>query len=185
MIGLTRGTVQIVSYRPAWKRLYEIEAKRLHEVVGCHALKIEHVGSTAIEGMDAKPIIDILIAVEDLDDACEIVPFVETFGYAYKMNDDVPGRVFFVKGPPRKRTHHLSLTALNSAYWKDNLAFRDYVRAHPDAAQAYVRLKRRLAEQFSNDRGSYTAGKKSFVANVVELAREGIEPGQDLVKTDA
>ena len=99
MIGLKRGTVQIVSYQPGWRRLFEEEAVTLRSAVGCHALEIEHVGSTAIEGMDAKPIIDIIVAVDSLDGARELVPIVEALGYTYKKNDDVPGRVFFVKGP--------------------------------------------------------------------------------------
>ncbi len=171
MIGLKRGTVQVVPYQPAWKELFEDEAAKLRSALGNHLLQIEHVGSTAVEGMDAKPILDIIVAVEGLDKARELVPVVQSLGYSHKEDDDVPERVFFVKGSPNKRTHHLSLTEPASGYWKAHILFRDYLLTHEEAAEEYRQLKRELAEQYPDDRGSYTAGKERFVERILKLAR--------------
>lgn len=170
MIGLERGTVQLVSYQPAWKKLFEEEVARLRLALGNRCLQIEHIGSTAIEGMDAKPIIDILVAVDDLSAAGKLVPILKKLGYALKEDDDVPERIFFRKGPPNRRTHHLSLTEPATTYWKQHLLFRDYLREHPEMAEQYRQLKRRLAEQYPNDRRLYASGKKGFIEKVMSLA---------------
>jgi GrpB-like predicted nucleotidyltransferase (UPF0157 family) len=170
MIGLKRGTIQVVPYQPAWKELFEVEAVKLRSALGNNLLQIEHVGSTAIEGMDAKPIIDIIVAVKSLSKARELVPVVQALGYNHKEDDDVPERIFFVKGLPSKRTYHLSLTEPASGYWKAHILFRDYLLTHREVAEEYRQLKRELAEQYTDDRGSYTAGKERFVERVLKLA---------------
>ena len=172
MIGLKRGAVRLVPYQPAWKELFREEAARLRQALGDRALFIEHVGSTAIEGMDAKPIIDILIAARDLDDAMGLVPPIEALGYKHKEDDDVPERIFFRRGPPPgRRTHHLSLAEPTSGYWQRHVLFRDYLLAHPETAQEYRQLKRKLASRYPEDRASYTAGKRGFVERILQLAK--------------
>lgn len=171
MIGLKRGTVQVISYQPAWKEFFEEEAARLRSALGNYFPQIEHVGSTAIEGMDAKPIIDIIVSVKSIDNAKELVPLVEALGYKYKEEDNVPERIFFVKGPSSRRAHHLSLTELTTGYWKAHILFRDYLLTHPEAVEKYKRLKRELAEQYPEDRGAYRAGKQEFTEKILQLAR--------------
>jgi len=170
MIGLNRGTVQVVPYQPVWKELFETEAVKLRSALGNHLLQIEHVGSTSIEGMDAKPIIDIIVALKSLDKTKAFVPVLQTLGYNHKEDDDVPERVFFVKGSRSKRTYHLSLTELASGYWRAHILFRDYLQTLGDVAEEYRQLKRALAEQYPDDRGSYTAGKERFIERVLKLA---------------
>ena len=171
MIGLKRGTVNVVSYQPVWRKLFEWEAARLRLALGNQIINIEHIGSTAIEGMDAKLIIDIIVALEILDKAGNLVPLVEALGYKYREDDNVPERIFFVKGPSSRRTHHLSLTEPTTGYWKAHILFRDYLLTHPEAAEEYKRLKRELAEQYPDDRDAYRAGKKEFIEKILQLAK--------------
>jgi GrpB-like predicted nucleotidyltransferase (UPF0157 family) len=170
MLGLARGTVQVVPYQAAWRRLFEDEAAQLRAALGEPALVIEHVGSTAIEGMDAKPIIDLMAAVPSLERAAGLVPVLEGLGYEHRGDGGSPGRLFFAKGPASRRTHHLSLVEPTSAFWRETLLFRDYLRSHPEAAEAYRRLKHGLAAQHRSDRGAYTGGKETFIQDILDAA---------------
>jgi GrpB-like predicted nucleotidyltransferase (UPF0157 family) len=172
MIGLKRGTVQLVAYQPAWRMRFEEEAQRLRSALGARILHIEHVGSTAIEGMDAKPIIDMMVAVESMVKARDLVPLLKALGYQYREDDPVPGRLFFANGPPNKRTHHLSLTEPTTSCWMEHILFRDYLRTHPEAAEAYRKLKRELAQKYQQERRAYTAGKDRFIKRTLEAASE-------------
>jgi GrpB-like predicted nucleotidyltransferase (UPF0157 family) len=123
-------------------RHFKEEASRLRLALGNQIINIEYVGSTAIEGMDAKPIIDIIVAVESLNKARDLVQLVEALGYKCKKNDNVPERIFFIKGPSSNRTYHLSFTEPTSGYWKAHILFHDYLLKHTKAAEEYRRLKR-------------------------------------------
>lgn len=171
MIGLARGTVQVIPYQADWQHLFEDEAAKLRAALGEPELRIEHVGSTAIAGMDAKPIIDLMAAVPSLARAAGLVPVLEGLGYEYRGDGGTPGRLFFAKGPASRRTHHLSLAEPTSAFWRETLLFRDYLRAHPAAAEAYRRLKHELAAQHPSDRGAYTGGKAAFVRKILAKTR--------------
>ena len=171
MIGLERGTVALVAYRPEWKRYYEEEIRRLESIAGDRLLEYEHVGSTAIEGMAAKPIVDLLAVVDDLKDATELIPTLEAHGYEHRP-DEIPDRIFLARGPRTKRTHYLSLVERESASFRETVAFRDYLREHPEAAAEYERLKRELAARHPDDRSAYTEGKREFVERVLERALE-------------
>ncbi len=138
--------------------------------LGDTAFQIEHIGSTAIEGMKAKPLIDLMVAVADLEEAKAYVPQLELLGYEFRPGASGPDRLFLAKGPHDNRTHHLSLTDLGSKFHRESLFFRDYLRTHPDAAQEYRKLKEVLAQQYSEDRGAYTDGKKGFIEKVLKLA---------------
>ena len=173
MLGLPRGKVHVLPYQLPWQAHFAEEAARLRAVLGDQAIAIEHIGSTAIEGTDAKPIIDLMVAVSSLAQARGLVPLVEGLGYEYRGDGGVPDRLFFAKGPASKRTHHLSLVESTSAFWKEHLLFRDYLRAHPEAADAYSRLKRALAAQHPENRGAYTAEKAAFVQSILAVAKTG------------
>ena len=132
---------------------------------------MEHIGSTAIVGMDAKPIIDLMGTVLNLESARTFVPTIEALGYEFLPEEPPPDRLFFAKGPRSKRTHHLSLTEPNSSFYRNMIMFRDYLRTHSQIAEAYRRLKKDLAQQYADQRTLYTAGKRTFVERVLELAR--------------
>jgi len=167
MVGLERGTVELSPYRYEWKRRYEEEVERLRSAAGERLLGFQHVGSTAVEGLAAKPVIDLLAVVENLDEVSDIAPVLEDLGYEYRPNDGVADRLFFAKGPRSNRTHYLSLCERDSECYRETVAFRDHLRANPEAAAEYEALKRELAEEHPDDRDTYTERKSEFVERVL------------------
>ncbi|MFH1253639.1 MAG: GrpB family protein [Candidatus Uhrbacteria bacterium] len=170
MLGLKRGTVKLFKAHGEWTRLFEIEKQSLLKTFGDHIIAIEHVGSTAIPDVPAKPIIDIRIAVSSLDDS-----YIENFvlplkklGYSYMHK--FPDRHFFAKGPEEKRTHHISLVKEGGKAWNDAILFRDYLRQNKQAREEYSSLKEKLAKLYSEDRTSYTKGKEEFIEKIIEKA---------------
>lgn len=166
--------IEIVDYDPRWPMLFDQEAKRLRATLDPSLIVgLEHFGSTAIPGLSAKPIIDILIAVRSLADAQ--VAFVEalrSLEYVYWADNPKKDRMFFVKGMPpfgSRRSHHVHVTEPNGEMWQ-RLAFRDYLRAHPEEAANYERLKRRLAAERQTDREAYTDAKSAYVETVMRMA---------------
>jgi GrpB-like predicted nucleotidyltransferase (UPF0157 family) len=170
-LGLARGSVRLHAPSLEWPLAFAREIERLRAAVGEHVSMIEHVGSTSIPGMPAKPIVDMMAAVATLNSARALIPRLEVLDYEFRPDAPPPDRVFFAKGPRHRRTHHLSLAEPTSDYWARTLLFRDYLRTHPEAAQQYRSLKEDLARAHAEDRGSYTAGKAAFVESVLALAR--------------
>jgi GrpB-like predicted nucleotidyltransferase (UPF0157 family) len=163
--------VELVDYDPRWPDLFMEEEARLRSVLDpASILGLEHFGSTAIPGICAKPIIDILIAVRSLDDARRIYPaLLEPLEYVYWAENPRNDRMFFVKGMPpfgARRTHHVHVTEPDGEMWL-RLAFRDYLRAHPEEAETYQSLKRQLAAEHVTDREAYTAAKADYVVDVM------------------
>jgi GrpB-like predicted nucleotidyltransferase (UPF0157 family) len=163
--------IEIVNYDPRWPALFDEEAKRLRAILDPSLIiGLEHFGSTAIHGLSAKPIIDILIAVRSLTDAqASFVEALRKLDYVYWADNPKKDRMFFVKGMPpfgSKRTHHVHVTEVRGEMWQ-RLAFRDYLRAHPEEAQTYDRLKRRLAAEHRTDREGYTEAKSAYVDTVM------------------
>ena len=177
----------VTEYDPAWPKLYEREAARLHQTLGKRfILCMEHVGSTAVPGLASKPIIDILIGVASLNEAKQYaVPILEALGYGYWRDNPDPSRLFFVRGlPPHgPRTYHIHIVemSMSGRDW-NKIAFRDYLRAHPDEAARYAALKQTLAARFCNDREAYTDGKSEYIQRVLSLAEEN-PPRRDLSVT--
>ena len=166
--------IEIVDYDPRWPTLFDEEARRLRTVLDPTAIEgIEHFGSTAIPGLSAKPILDILIAVRSLAEArATFVEALKTLDYVYWADNPKKDRMFFVKGMPpfgSGRTHHVHVTEPNGELWQ-RLAFRDYLRAHPEEAGTYERLKRRLAAEHPSDREAYTDAKSAYVEAVMRKA---------------
>jgi len=170
-VGLKRGTVALAKDHAAWVKIFEDEKRLLWALVGNIALDIQHVGSTSIPDLSAKPIIDMLMAVRSLSDVAKIKETLENTGYHYRENGSDAIQILFAKGPEEKRTHYLHITELNSSEWRNSLAFRDYLRMHPDEVKRYEELKQKLAEQYPNDRGSYSAGKKAYFEEVFKKAK--------------
>ncbi len=133
-------------------------------------LDVQHIGSTSIPGMPAKPILDIGVAVANFEEAVRCIPLMEQLGYSYKGENGIPRRHYFVKGEPR--THHLHMLEAASEEWKNHLLFRDYLRGNAEAARAYANLKRQLAASFAADREAYQTGKERFINAVLRQAND-------------
>jgi GrpB-like predicted nucleotidyltransferase (UPF0157 family) len=166
--------VEIVDYDPRWPVLFDEEAKRLRAVLDPSLiLELEHFGSTAVPGLSAKPIIDILIAVRSLRDAqASFAAALRNLDYVYWAENPKQDRMFFVKGMPpfgARRSHHVHVTEPHGEMWQ-RLAFRDYLRAHPEEAETYQQLKSRLAAEHQADREAYTGAKSAYVERVMRKA---------------
>jgi GrpB-like predicted nucleotidyltransferase (UPF0157 family) len=177
---LARETVEIVAYDSRWPRVFLEERARLIALFPALVRRIEHFGSTAVPGLSAKPIVDMLVEVTSLDEVkAQIVPVLESTGYDYLWrpttgDDTPPFYAWFIKRDKRgQRTHHIHMVEHDFPHW-EGLLFRDYLIAHPDVAQQYVDVKRRLAAQFPNDRTAYTDGKSEFVRYITGAARRTI-----------
>lgn len=168
MIGLKRGTVKLAPYNPKWKENFGKEKQRLQKSLGDLVIGIEHVGSTAIPGMFAKPVIDIAIIVKSIKSHSQLIKILERLGYEYKRDDDVPGRLFFTKGPENKRTHYIHVVKLKSKQRKNLILFRDYLLKSKEAVCQYNELKKKLAKIYAQDRKSYTSGKDKFIKTLIQ-----------------
>jgi GrpB-like predicted nucleotidyltransferase (UPF0157 family) len=155
--------VVVVPHDPHWPDLFQQEAAVLQQLFGRLALAYHHIGSTAIPGTSAKPIIDMLVEVLSLEPIDAITPALIAIGYIPKGESGVPERQFFIKGSDTLRTHHLHVFPVGHAQIARHLAFRDYLRAHRAEARAYSQLKEILARQFPWDIGSYIVGKDEWV----------------------
>jgi GrpB-like predicted nucleotidyltransferase (UPF0157 family) len=167
--------VRLVTYDANWPVLFDAEAARLRTVLSSEIIAgLEHFGSTAIAGMAAKPIIDILIAVPSIEAARQSFPAkLATLDYVFWAENPKEDRLFFVKGMPpygAARTHHVHVTEPDGEMWQ-RLRFRDYLRSHPEDAAAYHRLKEQLAVMHADDREAYTDAKASFVAAIMRKAQ--------------
>jgi GrpB-like predicted nucleotidyltransferase (UPF0157 family) len=169
-IGLARGTVKIVPYQPGWRDLFLQEALLLRSVMGPAVLAIEHIGSTSLEGMPAKPIIDLMVAVPSLEESKRWIARLAALTYEWRPDTGVPDRVLFAKGPRNKRTHHLSLAEQTSHFYRDKVLFRDFLRLNQEAFEKYRLLKQQLATEHAQDRAVYTKGKEAFVGHILRLA---------------
>jgi GrpB-like predicted nucleotidyltransferase (UPF0157 family) len=167
-------SVRIVDYDHQWPILYEEEKRRILEVIGDMIAGIEHIGSTAVPNLGAKPIIDILVAVDKLEDAERCIEPLQRICYEYQPEQEVetPERRFFRKGnPPKEQHYHLHMVELTSDFRKRHLLFRDYLRTHPKTAQEYYKLKKRLAGKYGSDREGYTEAKTSFIEAALAEAK--------------
>lgn len=170
--------VRVVPYDPAWKELYQREAKAIRQILGDNLTSIHHIGSTAVEGLAAKPIIDILPVVRQLRrvDGCN--PAFEALGYECMGEFGIPGRRYFRKGGDN-RTHQIHVFEQNNvADIRRHLAVRDYLRAHPDAASAYGALKTELAARYPQDIEGYCDGKDAFVKKLERDALAWADAGE-------
>lgn len=162
--------VRLVPHDPSWAARFAAEAELLHATIGTYITGgIHHVGSTAVGGLDAKPIIDSAVGVESLEASRPCIELLSAIDYLY-----APYRAevmhWLCKPDPAKRTHHLHLIPTGSPRLADEIAFRDYLRAHPAKAAEYGDLKHRLAAEHRADREAYTRAKTDFVAAVTAAA---------------
>lgn len=173
-IGLKRGTVGLVGYDPIWPQLFYEERQRLIQECGSVLLDVEHIGSTAVPGLAAKPLIDMIASVKSLDDYKALIEPLERLGYEYMPERIFSDRVFFPKGPRDNRTHHLSIVVQGSDGWTLPIAFRDYLRSDVGVRKEYQALKYLLASRYPNDRSTYTGGKSDFIRTVLDVVYRNI-----------
>ena len=174
--------IEVVDYDPVWPALFEAECARLavHFPAGS-IRRVEHVGSTAVPGLAAKPIIDILVGVDDLGFVVELVaPAMEEAGYDYffrpELGDEGPRYPWFIgRNAFGARVSHIHVALIDDASQWDRVVFRDYLRGHVDAQREYAQLKRDLASRYPDDREAYTRAKTVFITEAVTRARaEGL-----------
>lgn len=162
--------VELVSYDVAWPARFEEEREQLRRVLTPWlAGPIEHIGSTAIPGLAAKPVIDIMAGVDSLEGSRPAIAAAIGLGYCY-FPYQAELKHWFCKPSPAFRTHHLHLVPIGSPQWIRPIAFRDYLKLHPDVAAEYEVLKRRLATEFRLDREAYTNAKGPFIDAVTDRA---------------
>lgn len=161
--------IELKDHDPSWAMEYQMERDRIASCLGDAFVSIDHIGSTAVPGLRAKPVIDIMVSVRHLD-LGKIDGPLSSIGYVHVPIDD-DERLFFRKGMPR--THHLHIVIADSEeYWK-HIRFRDRLIAHPEEAEEYSKLKEMLAVRFRNDRESYVNGKDRLIREM--LKRDGLE----------
>lgn len=166
-LGLEANAVRVVAYDVRWPALFRSEAARIAAAVssaGLPELTLEHVGSTAVAGLAAKPILDIGAAYEAGTGPLIYVGVFESLGYAHRGNAGLPGREYFRRGEPR--THHVHLVERDGAHWVRYLRFRDALRADAAVRDAYMALKRELAIRYPRSREAYLLGKARFIDDV-------------------
>lgn len=162
--------VIIVPYDPEWPCQFEQERAVLGAVFAGNDVVIEHIGSTAVPGLGAKPVIDVMVGLSQLLEADARVAALEAVGYEYVQEYEMqlPQRRYFRKPRLGPRAYHLHCVVKGSSFWVHHLAFRDYLRAHPESVAAYYELKRDLAVRFSKK--EYTAAKSSFIERILVSA---------------
>lgn len=168
------GRIILSDYDPAWPTLFAQERGRVAEVLGSMVIGIEHVGSTAVPGLVAKPIIDLLITVRSLPAIKQdCIQALQTLGYMYLPESEawLPDEMLFRKTAGKQWTHHLHVMEPTSPRWEEFVLIRDYLRAHRDIASAYGQLKYALALVFGEDIVGYRDAKRPFVRAVLTRAR--------------
>jgi GrpB-like predicted nucleotidyltransferase (UPF0157 family) len=166
------GPVIIVDYDPHWPDRFEELRALVVDALGDLVVSVEHVGSTAVPGLAAKPIIDMDVVIPSVADFPEAIGRLATLGYVHRGDLGIAGREAFTApaGTPR---HHLYVCALGSEEFRRHRSFRDYLLTHPDDARAYAALKRAAAVSFAEDRAAYTEAKTRFVEAVLQRASSG------------
>ena len=170
-IGLYRGTVKVEKHNPEWEVVAFQTIQKLKDILGDVILDIEHVGSTAIKNIVAKPIIDIVIGVKDFSNILNLNDELESDGFIFRGQDH-PDQYLYICGKGDFITHHIHVVIFDSVSWRNYINFRDYLNTHIDEALAYSSLKEKLAKEYENDRKTYTALKGEFVNDILNKVRE-------------
>ena len=170
-------TIEVVDQTPEWSALFEKEAAHLAVIFGTQLVAIYHIGSTAIPGIKAKPIIDILVVIKHIETIETFNAPMQQLGYRPRgecLDNPIPGtpgRFYFSKDTERVRTHQVHVCQQGHADIDDKLAFRDYLREHREEAEEYSRLKERLAAEHRHDIVGYIQGKDAFVQSIIAHAQ--------------
>jgi len=174
MIGLKRGTVKLLPHDLTWESLFNQEKSLLIETLGDCIVGIEHIGSTSVPGIAAKPIIDIDIGIDSINDLKsveEIALLIKPLGYVWRRQNSNPDNHIFAKGPEECRTFYVHLVEYKGEVWNNDVLFRSYLTLNPKVAKDYENLKLSLAQKYPNIREKYTVDKKNFIIKVLKLAK--------------
>lgn len=163
--------VRVVPHDPSWSAQFRAEAEGLTALFGVEIVAIHHIDSTAIPGVSAKPIIDVLVEVREIEGIDSYNEAMIAQGYTPRGENGILGRCYYVKYAGGMRTHHIHMFQVGSAEIEHHLAFRDYMIAHSDDAQAYGRLKEELAARFPYDAQAYSEAKRLFIEETDQRAR--------------
>jgi GrpB-like predicted nucleotidyltransferase (UPF0157 family) len=166
---MSQRNVEVVNHNPRWAESFAEEKSALEVALDGVAIAIHHIGSTAVAGLAAKPILDILVEINHLDELNTRTSALESLGYRGKGENGMPGRRYFQKGGAR-RSHHLHVFLTGDPHLVRHLAFRDYLTAHPNVKDEYARLKKTLAGVYRDSPKDYQEGKSEFVRQHQELA---------------
>lgn len=173
MHGLTRNKVALSPYSASWPIIFQQEKETLIKLLGKeNFIDIQHVGSTAIPFIDAKPIIDIAIAVNSFEKSKILIKPMTDTGYTYRGENGIPRRHFFVKFAENKSLFHVHMNEQTSKDWINQIYFRDYLLSHKEKALEYQSLKRVLSDKYPDDRISYTQGKNEFIESILKTKQE-------------
>jgi GrpB-like predicted nucleotidyltransferase (UPF0157 family) len=167
--------VIVTDYDPSWPELFQALRERIADALSDIAAAIEHVGSTAVPGLAAKPVIDIDVLLSSADLLTAAIDRLAFVGYVYQGDLGIPGREAFL-APVNDYAHHLYVCPPGSEEYRKHIAFRDYLRTHAKEATLYGALKRTLALQFRDDRSMYTMGKSAFIGQITNRAMK-FQPG--------
>lgn len=168
-MGLKVGEVKLEKCNPRWQDDFEIEKQNLLNIFGSLALDIQHIGSTSVDQLDAKPIIDIAVGLKNLSDFEKVrQSFLHLPEYSVKTNNE-PGEILVRKGPEDNRTHFIHIMQYNSQRMNDSLKFRNILRRDPQIRDEYCKLKHRLADRYPNNRKAYTANKAEFIERTLKI----------------
>ena len=168
-IGLQRGTVALEPHRTEWETAANRTIELLKELLPS-AVDIQHIGSTAVKTISAKPIIDIVVGVPELDDILKMNDILAENGFIFR-GQDVQEQYLYVCGGNDFRTHHIHAVKYGSEAWNNYVDMRDYLNTHEADAQAYSALKESLAQQYPNDRMTYTQMKSEFINELLRMAK--------------
>ena len=174
-MGLNKDSVRLENFSTNWKEMYLEEEKKLKELIGDYILSIEHVGSTSIPNLKSKPIIDIAITVNELNDALKFSELLDNNGYEFRYDNGIENEYFVRKGTPDNRTHYIHKVEKNSERLNNLILFRNYMLKHPEEVINYQNLKEHLASIYSDNRKMYTSSKNDYIQNILKLAKEEIE----------
>lgn len=170
VIGLKRYTVRVVEHQPQWATLFQAELDFLVKETGDLIIEIHHIGSTAVPGLPAKPILDIAAIVQSKDDIPSIILRLIPHGYIDRGDSGQDGGYLLVKdSQPDVRTIHLHIIEITDEQWRDYLKFRDILRGNAALREEYAALKQNLAKMHAQNRGLYTSSKNEFIQNVLNM----------------
>ena len=176
--------VELVPHNPEWSQLENDESQRILECISIPVIGIYHIGSTSVPGIKAKPILDFVLEVEDMEAFIEESRNLESLEYVSKGEYGIPGRQLFTKDTLGERTHHLHVFQQGHKDIERHLVFRDFLRSNPEAAKEYESLKEKLAKRFPKKSDMYTEAKSDFILSMDEVARYWLEQKGLLKRTE-
>ena len=170
-LGLRRGTVALEPHSKEWEITAQQSIDRLREILRDAAVDVQHIGSTAISGICAKPIIDLVVGTADFQAVLARNSVLAENGFLFR-GQDYPEQYLYVCGEGEIRTHHIHVVLYQSVLWRQYIDLRDYLNCHPADAQAYAAWKETLAEQYAADRNTYTAMKNEMIRALLTKAQD-------------